>query len=156
MHGYFVISHWISSYLILHSHLHVKATYNVKLWKYNMIWLHFWFLRAPASTMYKFSHSVYRVVSWEAILYFPAVLLSVIKAGHVGLFSYKKNKYIELGILFSCAKIADLISNWILFIWYSVFINRLIIWLVTKYIINKCLKVLAQSYRELINRNYYN
>lgn len=27
-----------------------------------MIWLHFWFLKAPASTMYKFSHSVYRVV----------------------------------------------------------------------------------------------
>lgn len=76
-----------------------------------MIWLHFWFLRAPASTMYKFSHSVYGVVSWEAILkLFPAVLLSVIKAGHVGLFSYKKTSTLNLEFYFLVLKLQTLLA----------------------------------------------
>lgn len=62
--------------------------------------------------MYKFSYFVYCVVSWEVILqFFFVVLLLVIKVGYVGLFSYKKNKYIEFGILFFCVKIVDFISN---------------------------------------------
>lgn len=60
--------------------------------------------------MYKFSHSVYRVVSWEAILYFPAVLLSVIKAGHVGLFSYKKTSTLNLEFYFLVLKLQTLLA----------------------------------------------